>query len=238
MAEFDGSGADGDPSGTPGGDQGSLPLGVVDWSRRFESRLLVGDRVGAVQVLEATRSAGIDPIALYVDVVAPAMASIGDRWSIREIDVAVEHRASVIAAQTLAVIGTRIVREGPSRGTVVLGAAPGERHSLPVRVVAEVLRVVGFEVDDLGADVPSASFAAVVGRTEGLVAVGVSTTMFDDVGARSAVSAIRQVVSVPVFLGGRGVPSVESARRLGADQWAPDARVAGELMGELADSLR
>ena len=85
------------------------------------------------------------------------MASIGDRWASRQIDVGVEHRASIIVSQVLAVISTRISRTGAAIGSMVLGCAPGERHALPVRIVAEVVRLSGFEVDDLGADVPASA---------------------------------------------------------------------------------
>lgn len=210
------------------------PRRHADWSRRLERRLLAGDRAGALGVLESALAAGSEPMDVYVDVVAPAMTAIGDGWAEGLVDVGVEHRASVILSQALAVLGTRFTRRGVSRGVVVVGAAPGERHSLPVSLVADVVRLAGFEVQDLGADVPAVSFAHTVRDIDRLVAVGISATIPDnDVRVRAAVAAVRTATTSPVFLGGAAVPDAQVARSLGADRWAPDARAVVELLEEV-----
>lgn len=206
----------------------------VDWSQRLERRLLAGDRTGALGVLEGALAAGSEPADVYVDVVAPALVAVGERWEAGEVDVAVEHRASVVLSQVLAVLGARFTRRGVSRGVVVIGAAPGERHCLPARLVADVVRLSGFEVQDLGADVPATSFGLVATEVDRLLAVGISVTVpGNEVGARAAVDAVRAEVSAPVFLGGAALPDAAAARALGADHWAPDARAAVGLLEQL-----
>jgi len=61
-------------------------------------------------------------------------------------------------------------RRGRTRGTVVVAAAPGDVHGLPVALASEVLRQGGFTVVDLGADLP-ADQAARVARAVGIGAV-------------------------------------------------------------------
>ncbi len=203
----------------------------ADWSSRLERRLLAGDRQGSIGVLESALAAGTDPVGLHVDVVAPAMVSIGQRWADGEIDVADEHRASVLVGQVLSVVGTRFSRRGTRRGRVVLGAAPGEQHALPVHLLAEVVRVAGFEVEDLGADVPAASFAHIASTSPDLHAVGISVTVPGSVDAvRSATMAVRAASSVPIILGGAAVAGEAQARELGADHWAADARDAVAIL--------
>lgn len=206
----------------------------ADWPHRFEARLIAGDRPGALQVLEGALAAGFEPADLYVDVVAPAMAEIGDRWAAGALDVAVEHRASVIVSQALAVLGARFTRRGVSRGVVVIGAAPGDRHALPGSIVADVIRLAGFEVQDLGADVPAESFRFAVEETDRLVAVGISATNPDNEAAiTQAIDAIRSAADVPVLVGGSAVGDAGVAQALGADHWAADARSVVEVLEEL-----
>jgi MerR family transcriptional regulator, light-induced transcriptional regulator len=207
---------------------GRATKGDGKWAQRLEARLLAGDARGAWSVIETAQAGGADLDEVYLEIVAPALRGVGDRWEAGEIDVAVEHRASTIVTKVLGRLAPRMARRGRSRGTVVLGAAPGERHALPVTLVADLVRAQGFEVDDLGADVPASSFATACADAERLVAVGISASTSDvGDGARSAVEAIRaRRADVPILMGGAAVASEAEARELGADHWAADARQA------------
>lgn len=211
----------------------ALARGTVDWSLRLQRRLLAGDRLGAKNVVEASLAAGTDPLGVYVDVVGPAMRAIGDGWATGAVDVALEHRASVIMTQVLALLDSRFTRRGVRRGVVVAGAVAGERHALPLRMVADVVRLSGYEVHDLGADVPVESFAHAVGESDLLLAVAVSTTTpGNDDAVRATVAAVRERAgpSVPVLVGGGAVPDAAASTSLGGDGWALDARGVVELL--------
>lgn len=206
----------------------------ADWASRLERRLLAGDRAGAKSVVDAALAAGSDPVDVYVDVVGPAMRGIGDAWAEGLCDVAHEHRAAVIMTQVLGILDSRFTRRGVRRGVVVAGCAPGERHALPLRIVSDVVRFSGWEVEDLGADVPVESLVRAASEADRLVAVAVSaTTAGSEVSAASAVDAVRSAVRVPVLLGGGAVPDEETARRLGADGWAADARGVVDVLQSL-----
>lgn len=211
----------------------------VDWALRLQRRLLAGDRLGAKNVVEASLAAGTDPVGVYVDVVAPAMRGVGDAWAAGVVDVAEEHRASVIVGQVLAVLDSRFTRRGMRRGVVVAGAVPGERHSLPVRMVADVARLSGYEVQDLGADVPLESFVHAVSDVDLLVAVAVSvTTPGRDDAVRATVEAVRERARVPVLVGGGAVPDAATSSALGGDGWAADARGTVEVLEDLQELRR
>ena len=210
---------------------------AADWSLRFHRRLLAGDRFGAKSVIEASLTAGTDPVGVYVDVVAPAMRRIGDGWAAGAIGVAEEHRAAVIVQQVLAVLDSRFSRRSGRRGLVVAGAVAGERHSLPLRMVADVVRLSGYEVQDLGGDVPVDAFAhAVVDADLVAVAVSASTPGNEDA-VVSTVAAVRAQAgrSVPVLVGGGAVPDAATSEALGGDGWAADARGAVELLEDLQE---
>jgi len=206
----------------------------VDWAGRLQGRLLAGDRLGAKNVVDAALAAGADPDDVCLDVVAPALRGIGDCWADGRCDVAHEHRASVIAGQVLALLESRFSRRGVRRGVVVLGCAPGERHALPARLVAGVVRRSGWEVEDLGADVPASSFALAAAEASRLAAVAISsTTPGNEAAVAEAVAAVRDRVSVPVLVGGGAVPDEAAARSLGGDGWAADARSAVAVLEAL-----
>ena len=206
------------------------------WAERLEHRLIAGDAPGVWSVVEAAQAAGADIEDVYLDIVSPAMVSIGRRWEAGEIDVGVEHRASVIAGQLVGRLGHRFLRRGRSRGTVVLGAPAGERHGLPLALLADLLRGAGWEVSDLGPDVPALSFARIAARAEQLTVIGVSMSTRECAGSAAAtIAALRAAVDdVPILAGGCAVRDSDHARELGADGWACDARAVVALLDDLA----
>lgn len=189
------------------------------WAARIEARLLAGDARGAWGVIEAAVTAGTELDGVYLDVLGPAMSSIGDRWERGEIDVSVEHRASAIAMRLVGRLGPRFVRPGRTRGVVLLGAPAGEHHALPVALAADLVRQHGWEVSDIGADVPESSFVHAALTTPDVVAVGVSVTVDENLpAARSVLAALRDATSgVLLVVGGRAVRSDAEAVALGAD---------------------
>jgi excisionase family DNA binding protein len=212
----------------PGGRRNPAP-----WDKRLEARLLAGDETGAWGVVESALAAGSDPVEIHVEVLAPAMRRIGDAWAAGDVDVADEHRASVIASRLVGRLGPRFLRRGRTKGTVVLGAVQGERHGLPVAMLADLVRSGGYAVVDLGADVPVESFVRAVADTDALLAVGVSVTSdenLDDVAP--TVEALRAVTDAPVLVGGLAVRDADHAAELGADGWAPDGLAVLEALAQ------
>jgi len=196
------------------------------WAERLESRLLAGDARGAWGVVEAALAAGAELDEIYLDVLSPAMAGIGARWERGELDISLEHRATGIAMRLIGRLGPRFVRRGRTRGAIVIGTPAGERHALPVAILADLIRQHGWEVSDLGADVPAESFVHAALSTPDVVAVGVSITAPTSLdAAREAIAALRKSApGVMVVVGGRAVSSVEFGIGLGAHHVATDAK--------------
>jgi MerR family transcriptional regulator, light-induced transcriptional regulator len=211
------------------------------WTTRLESRLVAGDAAGAEGVVDAALAGGCDLGEIYLHALVPALRSIGERWAADDLDIADEHRASTVTQELLGRVTPRFVRPGRRRAGIVLGAAPGERHGLPVTIVAHLLRLDGWAVDDLGPDVPAASFVVAATAVSRLIAVGVSVTDEANLsGAEAALSALRSGLDgqADVLVGGLAVRDADHARALGADRWAPDAAGAAALIAELAAARR
>lgn len=200
---------------------------TVDWSARLEQCLLAGDETAAGKLLDDAMASGHDLFELYLDVVSPAMVAIGERWARGKLHIHEEHRASLIVGRLLARVSARFAHRGPTRGTVVIGGPSGEHHGLSITMVADLLRSKGWNVSDIGTDVPAESFAVAVRGVDQLRAVCVGVTLRESLpAARDVVGRVRAVVakSVPIYLGGAAVDSADTAREHGADDWARDPR--------------
>ena len=211
------------------------------WATRLEDRLLAGDTAGAWGVVEAALAAGTGIDEIYLDVLTPAMWSIGARWERGEIDVADEHRATGIALRIVGRLGPRFARRGRTRGTVVLACPQGERHALPLSILGDLVRGNGFSVSDLGADVPHASLVRLAAAVDDLVVVGLSVSTAEFVAsAREAIAALRAGgLQVPVVVGGHalvadGEVDAAIAVGLGAEAVAADGRDFVRIVDHLA----
>jgi excisionase family DNA binding protein len=198
-----------------------------DAKQRIEERLLAGDERGAWAVVEDTLASGADPVEIHLELLAPALRSIGDRWESGELTVADEHRASVVARRVLARLGPQFNRRGRKRGTVVIGAVAGELHDMPTTMLADQLRGEGYAVVDLGANTPAESFAQATRRHDPLtVLIGVTGSGHTS-SVRSALAAISAEKAVPVLVGGAALPTPATAKRHASAAWTGlDARSA------------
>ncbi len=193
----------------------------------LEARLVEGDEAGAFALCEDALSGWATPADLHLDLLVPALRGIGRRWETGELTVADEHRASAVATRVMSRFGPRFVHPGRRRGSVVIGAPAGDRHALPVMMVGDLLRDVGFAVVDLGADTPSESFVEAAGVTDRLVAVAIGATLSgNEAAVTDAVGALHAAMpGVVVIVGGAGMPDEAAAGRVGADRWSgPDGR--------------
>lgn len=207
---------------------------------RLEATLIAGDEAGAWGVLESAMAAGADPDELLLEMLAPSMASIGQRWADGELTISDEHRASAAAHRLVGRLGPRFARRGRKRGSMVIGCVAGDRHALPTAIMRDLLRGEGFDVIDLGPDSPAESFVDACRDADRLVAVAICVTAPQmDASVRTTVDLLRSAgVSAPVVVGGGAVASKEAALALGADHWSGDARSALELFGDLATARR
>jgi methanogenic corrinoid protein MtbC1 len=208
---------------------------------KLAARMVAGDEAGAWAVLEASLASGVTAADAHLDLLVPALDTIGEQWARGVLTVADEHRASVVAQRLIGRLGPQFARRGRKRGTVVLGMPAGEQHSLPGAILADLLRGAGFEVLDTGADTPPESFAETAVAANRLVAVllGVTTTGRDATVRATIRTLRREGVDVPVLLGGAAIADEAHARRLGADAWSGvDGRSALAAVENVASEQR
>lgn len=188
------------------------------WDQRLLQRLLAADQNGAWKVVEAARSSGMSPGTIYREMVLPSMKNIGEAWHRREISIAEEHAATQISTRIVSRLSAEVARRGVSKGLIVIGTTPTDLHTLPVMIAADLMRLEGFDVLDLGSNLPAESFAEIASSQQRLVAVAVSVTAPGQANEIAAtVAALRAQVDVPIILGGAAIDGDEHAKLLGAD---------------------
>ncbi len=202
-------------------------------------RLVAGDEAGAWRLVESALASGAEPAEVHLSLLAPAMREVGRRWRSGELDVADEHLASATTRRLIARLGPRFARPGRKRGTVIVGAVAGERHEIPVAIVADQLRGAGFHVIELGGDTPADSFVDAAQREHPLcVLISVTTGGHEDAVADTA-ARLRERTDAVVLVGGAAVKDERAARALGSDHWTGhDAREVVALVARLRDERR
>jgi excisionase family DNA binding protein len=216
----------------------ALDAPSVAWDRRLESCLLAADETAAWNVIDFALAAGHSPTYCYLDMIAPALSSIGECWAAGDIEIADQYLATAVAFRLVARLSARFRRPGRSRGTVVFGAPPGEFHSLPIAIVSDLVRLQGYDVLELGANVPPAAFVEAAARTPRLICVGIGVTQPELLGsAQDVVDAIRAIgAGVPIVIGGLAVSEADKLALRDVTAVANDGREAISIVESFASS--
>lgn len=117
----------------------------------------------AVRLLE-TSIQDIGVIRTWDEVARPVLRAVADRWVRTGLGIEVEHMLSEAVTSVMALV-TLENRAPLSVRPVLLGSMPGDRHSLPLRVLAATLAERGVAASLLGADLPGAALTAAIART-------------------------------------------------------------------------
>jgi corrinoid protein of di/trimethylamine methyltransferase len=177
-------------------------------------------------------AAGVSAGDLSDKALIAAMTVVGERFRTREIflpEVLLAARAMNAGLQALKphLEGGRVA----GRGTVIMGTVEGDIHDIGKNLVSIMLRGAGFEVVDLGNNVPAAKFVEAAREHEACV-VGMSALLTTTMpGMGRVISALRESGQdrVKVIAGGAPV-SQAFADEIGADGYGPNAAGAVEVI--------
>jgi 5-methyltetrahydrofolate--homocysteine methyltransferase len=117
---------------------------------------------------------------------------------------------------------------------VAIGTVKGDLHDIGKNLVAMMLEGTGFEVRDLGVDIPPEAF--VKAAQDGAQVIGMSALLTTTMGRmEETIEALRAAglrEKVKVLIGGAPVTQ-DFANRIGADAFAPDASSAARIARQL-----
>ncbi|MBO1330402.1 B12-binding domain-containing protein [Streptomyces sp. VRA16 Mangrove soil] len=201
----------------------SAAIGCDDARAVALARATVGEGEPAQRAAAAER--------VLLELIAPVQERVGLHWAANTITVAQEHAATAINERCISAVADLMAGApaDPARGRVTVACVDGEWHALPARLVAEVLRLRGWTVDYLGAQVPSEHLVAHLHHRVSDAVLLSSSIPTHLPTAHAAISAC-QAAGVPVMAGGAAFgPQGRYARRMRA-AWAADARGAHALL--------
>lgn len=161
-----------------------------------------------------------------------AMAEVGRRFECGEFYVPEMLIAARAMQAGLAILRPYLIEQGvKTRGRVVIGTVKGDLHDIGKNLVAMMLEGAGYEVIDLGTDVPPEKFANAA-REHGAELVALSalltTTMQNMKSTIEAIEDLGLRDKVRIMVGGAPVTDA-FAKEIGADGYARDASRAVAL---------
>ncbi|MER6208653.1 cobalamin-dependent protein [Streptomyces sp. NPDC001642] len=195
--------------------------------------VLAADEYTATSVVLRALDDGVPPEDVLLGMIAPVQRRVGQEWAANRINVAQEHAATAINERAVAALSLHpAARTTPTRGGITVACVDGEWHALPARLLAEVLKLRGWHVNYLGAQVPAPHLITHLHRTDA-DAVALSSSIATRLPTAHAAITACQAVGVPVLVGGAAFgQDGRYARLLGADAWAPDAGTAADRLAE------
>ena len=191
----------------------------------FEAMVELSEK-DVLRIAEDRMLAGEDPIVV-AELCRGAMAEIGDRFAKKEYFLSQLVLSAEIFREIMEILEPRILErtKGEKRiGRVVIGTVKGDVHDIGKNIVVGMLKGNGFEVVDLGVDVPAEKFVDEIREVKPEI-VGMSCiisvaweSMKTTVGAIEA-AGLRDTVKIIV---GGGLVNERVALHVGADAYAND----------------
>ena len=192
------------------------------------------------QVVQEALDAGCDPTAILNDAMIGAMAVVGDNFKKEIIFV-----PQMLAAARAMKAGVEVLKpylatgEAGSAGTIILGTVAGDLHDIGKNLVGMMFESAGFEVIDLGVDVPIQTFIDEVNKHKEASIVALSALLTTTMPSlRDTVAALLEPPfrsRIKIMVGGAPI-SQEFADEIGADAYTEDAASAAECAKKYAES--
>ena len=127
-----------------------------DLLKQAKQAVIEGDEEAAEAMANKVIAEGINPVEIINEGLSPAMTEVGDGFAKEEIPLPRVLIAAEAMTKAIEIMEPHIPKEDEVEklGTVVIGTVEGDIHDIGKRIVATMLSVYGFEVHDLGRDVP------------------------------------------------------------------------------------
>jgi len=198
----------------------------------IQEKVIEGETTEVVTCVKEALQKGLPADRILNESLITAMNEVGQRFEKGEFYIP----EMLIAARTmqaaLAILKPSLTQSGMrAKGRVVIGTVMGDLHEIGKNLVATMLEGAGFEIIDLGTDVPPEKFVAAV-RDQQVDIVGISALLTTTMNAmRRTIEALEKAglrQKVKIMIG--GAPVTEAfAKEIGADGYSPDASRAVTL---------
>ncbi len=233
-----GTGAPGSPAAGGTGAPGS-PAAEGGPSSALHSAVLGGMAALAARAAAEALAGGTKPLALVSACLVPALDTVGKRYENGTIFL-----PQLLMSAEAAKSAFDVIRDAMSgaaaevKGRVILATVKGDIHDIGKNIVKVLLENYGYEVLDLGKDVPPGVIAETAVK-EGIALVGLSALMTTTVvGMEETIRLLREKKPDTKIVVGGAVMNREYAASIGADYYAREAmdtvRYADSVFGSAA----
>jgi corrinoid protein of di/trimethylamine methyltransferase len=207
----------------------------------MKQSILDGDSDAAITLAKQALAENMDPLEAINLGFLPGMNEIGEQFGAGQLFLPDVIMAAEAMKKATAILQPEMNRLGTQRevmGKVVLGTVKGDVHEIGKSLVGTLLSASGFEVFDLGVDVPFEAFAQKAKEVNADI-VGVSALLTTTMtGQKQVIAALENAglrPQVKVIVGGAPVTR-GWANEIGADGYSEDAlgavQLAKKLMGK------
>ncbi len=211
-----------------------------DFITKINATVIEGEPDEVEELTRQALEAGVEPLTIIDEGLMPGMMVVGDKFQSGEYFLPHLIIAATGMQQAMALLEPALAsrqEKAERAGTVVIGSVAGDIHEIGKTLVGTMLAASGFQVYDLGVDVPTKTFVDKVKET-GADILGLSALLTTTMTVqREIIDALVEAGirdQVKVVLGGAPV-SQEWTDTIGADGYAEDAvgavNLAKGLMG-------
>ena len=191
-----------------------------------------GDRESTIKNVNKAVAAGLNADEILKNGLIPAMSEVGRLFEEGEYFVPEMLVAARAMKGGLEILKPLLVEEDVKPiGKVVIGTAKGDLHDIGKNLVAMMMEGAGFEVFDLGTDVPPDEFveqAKNIGADIVAISALLTTTMTNMAEVVKLITEAGLREQVKILIGGAPITE-EFTRKIGADGYAQDASQAAKL---------
>lgn len=197
--------------------------------------VLEGNMAGAAAGVKAALQAGVAPAEILNQGLIAAMTEVGRLFEAGEYFVPEMLIAARAMKASVAILKPKLVEADiKPLGKVAIGTVKGDLHDIGKNLVAMMLEGAGFEIIDLGTDVPAEKFVHAVKEQQANF-IGLSALLTTTMPAmRTTIEALKASGcrdQVAVMIGGAPVTQ-HYADEIGADIFAPDGPSAARKAKE------
>ena len=176
-----------------------------------------------------------EPLELVDDALIPALDIVGNKYEKGTLFLPQLLQAASAAQSAFEEIKTAIAKKGEgsaSKGRIVIATVKGDVHDIGKNIVKVILENYGFEVIDLGRDVPVETVVETV-REKDVHLVGLSALMTTTLKSMEETIAALHAAKLDckIMVGG-AVLTPEYAEKIGADWYAKDAKRSADIAKE------
>ncbi len=205
---------------SPAATGGPLP----EIRERLAAAVIAGDSEGVVPLVDEALGEGLPAMIISNEGLLPGLEEVGRRFGSGRIFLPQVMQSAETMQAAFARLKSMMAGEtGPRLGRILMATVEGDIHDIGKNIVCTLLENHGFDVIDLGKNVPAARILAAA-REHAVDAVGLSALMTTTIQQMDVVVEQLRAAGIKTFtMVGGAVVTQEYADRIGADLYARDA---------------